>query len=85
MKKCNRCNKNILKHSRCITCKLCNGEIHVVCIGLSRNDIPNIDIWSCMCCNENLYPFNSLIEDDELIGVINNNQINIQKLDSMLF
>ncbi len=76
-----------MKHNRCITYKLCNGEFHVVCIGLSRNDIPNIDvdIWSCMGCNENLYSFNSLIEDDEFIGVNNNNQINIQKLNSMLF
>ncbi len=37
-----------------------------------------------MLFNENLFPFNSLL-GDKFVGVIKNNQINVQPLDSLLF
>ncbi len=68
-----------MKHNKCATCKLCYDEFHEVCIGLCRNGIPNIDlvIWSCMWYNENLFPDNYLMDEDEFVGVNNNNQKDI--------
>ena len=58
-----------------MSCSVCDMTYHLQCIPrVSRNDSVYqdrlINRWICLPCNANLFPFNSLDDDDEFNNVI---------------
>ena len=85
VKSCKSCHKNILKHHKFTVCTFCNKPYHYACVGISRNDIIDELTYTCLLCNEGIFAFNSIIDDDEFIGVINNSKFDINMLSNMTF
>ncbi len=84
MIKCDRCEKNLLSHQYKVICNMCNKRYHKTCIGLCRKDTVDRN-WSCLQCNENLFPFNSIFDDDEFTRTVRDIQINTDNIENMLF
>ena len=74
--KCSICERNVLTHSRKLKCCLCMRLCYVQCLPVFTNDdcfyADNpLHHWSCPKCNETLFPFNTL-EDNDFINITNN-------------
>ena len=74
MVSCDRCKKNVTRNSCKLTCKLCSQVFHAACVGLSRYDKVDNN-WSCLVCNEALFPFNQIYDDNEFIGTVRDQPI----------
>ena len=71
MNKCFICNKRILSSARKQKCMICNRLFHLLCVpGITKYDeiyLNNDDSWYCIDCNQSLFPFNHLDDDNEFI------------------
>ncbi len=87
MKSCFKCNKKILRHNVSMQCLLCKNNYHANCKGLAKEGVQHLDIdkWLCLVCNETLFSFNMLTEDEEFIGVITNTIFDLERLNEILF
>ena len=72
---CLKCNKRILSHAAVIRCLVCGTTCHEKCISNDPAGIvyirDNSDSGYCEQCLSNIFPFNHIVEDDELRCAIN--------------
>ena len=66
--KCAVCTHRILQHAHRILCNLGQHFVHKNCSGLTSDDFCNLsqspNVWSCWKCNEEVFAFNALDDDD---------------------
>ncbi len=87
MAECKNCNRKILTHNRQIVCINCKHRYHIQCIGLNRYDLEKVDIstWYCVNCNEELFAYNQIIDDDGFIGMVTNISVDVWLIENMVF
>ena len=91
-KNCNRCRQRILIHSKTMTCCICSGIYHILCIPIDKCDYIHMKkserSWFCASCNSSLFPCNHL-EDEEFINVLydiySDIPLQFKDIDNMIF
>ena len=75
--KCSICLRTIRSNCRAIKCSTCNNLFHCKCSKLSRSDfnyfIVRQDLWTCLHCKNNIFPFSYLCTEDLLNLTYNSN------------
>ena len=69
MNKCDICCSKVHSHNLKLTCCLCKQLYHVKCLPVFTRDDYNyannpMNFWSCVNCNESIFPFNKLEDSD---------------------
>ena len=63
-------------HSRQVCCNICDGKYHLKCFTLIADDqhmiLDNISAWMCQYCQQCVFPFKWL-DDDDFMDAIRNN------------
>ena len=83
---CPICMKKTLSHSRKVFCKICKHFIHFQCTNLSIDEFNVLlddEEWACRSCNEDIFPFNKIVNDEiflKEIGVRNNHDFFSSKI-----
>ena len=77
---CNICLKPVRNQSYKLKCHLCQCNVHLNCIPyMTRTDSTYIEreknSWFCIKCNESIFPFNNIYEEEYFQEVIYENQI----------
>ena len=65
---CPICERNILKHWYFMLCNCCHRHVHRNCTAHSCDEftfIKNSALWFCRICNENIFPFNNIDDENE--------------------
>ena len=87
MDNCPFCSKLILAHSWQIECKICYSSYHMKCLSLCTDDHEhmraNIATWYCSSCIIQIFPSNTIEEDDILICELNGIDIDKYTIDSL--
>jgi hypothetical protein len=91
--RCILCNKRVLAHARKVKCSTCLSLWHSKCLpNYSTSDLDyatNQDNnWSCPQCLLNIFPFNSIEDNDSFIHAVSNPinlTIDIESLESMVY
>ena len=79
---CGICSKRVGKRMRAIQCDLCNYWNHINCDGVEYKTYEILkkskktDLHYCKICKEDIFPFQSLADDQYLASVIHNIEIN---------
>ena len=72
---CPKCNKRILSHAARIRCLVCDTTYHLKCISIDPAEIvyirDNSDSWYCEQRLSNIFPYNHIVEDNEMRCAIN--------------
>ena len=87
MDNCPICSKLILAHSWQIECKICYSSYHMKCLSLCTDDYEhmraNTATWYCSSCIIQIFPLNTIEEDDILICELNGIDIDEYTIDSL--
>ena len=92
---CSGCKKKCLRHSRYLTCFICDRAYHIRCpANVTQDDKIYIDrlnrTWICLNCNHSLFPFNHIQDDNEFIKTISESwlkpiDISLDDLEKLVF
>ena len=90
---CNICSHRIKRHEKTINCTLCLQYSHTQCLPTYMDfDIEyaseGSNLWTCPICLKELFPFNLIEEDAEVLEACStpaNHDINLNTLNSMIY
>ena len=88
MDNCPICTKMILHHSKQIKCQVCYSVYHMKCLSLCPDDHEhmrdNANTWYCSSCISQIFPLNSIEEDDILLCELNGISIDEHTIGSLV-
>ena len=68
---CPTCDRRVHNHSYCLKCCNCLQLYHLKCVTLNKDEqnilLTNKEIWICLKCNTDIFPFNNIEEDVEFL------------------
>ena len=88
---CSGCKKKCLKHSRYLTCCICDRAYHIRCLANDKIYIDRLNrTWICLNCSHSLFPFNHIQDDNEFIKTISESwlkpiDISLDDLEKLVF
>ena len=92
MDTCPVCCKVVNSSSHRLKCDCCFHYVHLNCTYMDRNEYllcqSETYPWSCIICNENMFPFNHILDDTEFMSALPANDldyINLNSISKLLF
>ena len=92
---CSGCKKKCLRHSRYLTCFICDRAYYIRCLAnVTQDDKIYIDrlnrTWICLNCSHSLFPFNHIQDDNEFNKTISESwlkpiDIRLDDLEKLVF
>ena len=78
---CSICVRRVLAHAYSLTCALCRGKTHVKCLPYADQTDFKIAIdkylnWHCANCMNDMFPFNNVVDNNELKRALFSNEFN---------
>ena len=84
---CTVCHKRVLANAKHLKCDCCSSMIHKICTTLFKTEFEEIITkkrsWSCSYCNENIFPFNSIEDENIFLNAIDMQENNKHYLTSI--